>query len=65
MTKLGWNKSLKDLQTEGHRVIVSYNFLPMVYANSENLLWPPIYRYWPNSQTLMQFENYIHFYIKK
>ncbi|XP_026805499.1 PI-PLC X-box domain-containing protein DDB_G0293730-like isoform X2 [Rhopalosiphum maidis] len=58
MAKMDWNKSLKDLQAEGHRVIVTYNYLPItLYANDKNL-WTPIPRYWPNAQKLTTFEDY-------
>ncbi|XP_027845751.2 uncharacterized protein LOC114126072 isoform X3 [Aphis gossypii] len=65
MAKMGWNKSLKDLQTDGHRVIVTYNYLPMTQnANHENL-WTPVLRYWPNAQKLTTFEDYVRVYINE
>lgn len=65
MANMGWNKSLKDLQTDGYRVIVTYNYLPMTQnVNYENL-WTPVLRYWPNAQKLTIFEDYVRRYINK
>lgn len=64
MAESGWNKSLRDLQNGGRRVIVTYKYLPMVYANPKHL-WTPIQRYWPNVQTVTQFEDYVYSYPNK
>ncbi|XP_022177877.1 PI-PLC X domain-containing protein 1-like [Myzus persicae] len=67
MAEIGWNKSLKDLQTQGRRVIVTYNYLPMTanYDNYYENLWTPVPRYWPNAQKLTTFEDYVRLHINE
>uniref|UniRef100_A0A2H8TZB9 PI-PLC X domain-containing protein 1 n=1 Tax=Melanaphis sacchari TaxID=742174 RepID=A0A2H8TZB9_9HEMI len=65
MAKMEWHKSLKDLQTEGHRVIIAYNYLPMTLCTNYENLWTPVPRYWPNAQKLTSFEDYVRFYMNE
>ncbi|VVC29078.1 PLC-like phosphodiesterase, TIM beta/alpha-barrel domain [Cinara cedri] len=58
----GWKKSLKDLQDEGRRIIIIYNYLPT--PEIEPPVLKPIHRYWPNAPNLRCFKKYGEYYLK-